>query len=100
MKQRRFQAEAWQKLLDEASFASEYIYQGEVEVIEYSWLHQPLKQALKSLFILSSKKKAVQRIPIVGVAVAASANYQIPKKVGEFALRFYQKRGMAESQEQ
>ncbi|SDN04770.1 EcsC family protein [Sediminibacillus halophilus] len=89
---RRMQWNAWQSLLTETRSASDYMYQGNDELVDDKWLHEPIKQAVKSLLILKVRKKVVQGIPLLGIAAGAAWNYRLAKRVGEFSLRYYQKR--------
>ncbi|QTN00081.1 EcsC family protein [Sediminibacillus dalangtanensis] len=89
---RRLQWKAWQSLLTETKSAADYMYQGNDELVDEKWLHQPIKQAIKSLLILTARKKVVQGIPLLGIATGAVWNYRLAKRVGEFSLRYYQKR--------
>ncbi|WP_053218908.1 EcsC family protein [Virgibacillus senegalensis] len=83
---------AWQVLLEETKDATGYVYEGSDMLVDEKWLRYPLKQAAKSLFILSAKRKIVQGIPLLGMTTGAALNYRLSKRVGEFALRYYQKR--------
>lgn len=94
---KRLQKQAWDKLFEELGESeSTYIYDGAEELTDQSWLDQPLKQIFKSLFIHMFRKKLLQGIPVVSVAIGAAGNYHLTKQVADFSLRFYQKRYLVE----
>ncbi|WP_371068764.1 EcsC family protein [Sediminibacillus sp. JSM 1682029] len=89
---KRMQWEAWQNLLSETKSAADYMYQGNDELVDENWLQQPIKQVVKSLLILTARRKVVQGVPLLGIAAGAAWNYRLARRVGEFSLRYYQKR--------
>ncbi|QSS99240.1 EcsC family protein [Pontibacillus sp. ALD_SL1] len=96
---KRLQKEAWEELKVELSnHTSPFIYEGDEKLTDETWLEQPMKQGMKSLFILMFRKKIIQGLPLVSMVIGANANYQLTKQVTSFALRFYQYRHITEYQ--
>lgn len=90
---KRMQARAWRELMEELDDQEHpYIYEGNDQLTNEKWLDQPIKQGLKSLFILMFRKKIFQGLPFISIAIGAYSNYHLTKRVTEFALRFYQYR--------
>ncbi|MCP3033531.1 EcsC family protein [Halobacillus sp. A1] len=97
---KRMQAKAWDELIEEIGTNSlPFIYEGDDRLTESTWIEQPLKQVFKSLFILMFRKKLFQGIPLVSVAIGAQSNYNLTKRVSEFATKFYQYRHLMEKGE-
>ncbi|WP_181349860.1 EcsC family protein [Thalassobacillus sp. CUG 92003] len=97
---KRLQAAAWEGLVREIEQQSHaYIYEGAEEITDESWLDQPLKQAIKSMFILMFRRKIFQSLPIISMGIGAVFNYQLTRQVTEFSLRFYQYRYILEKGE-
>lgn len=97
---KRLQKGAWDQLKEELNhYSSPFIYAGEDALTDETWLEQPLKQSMKSMFILMFRKKMIQGLPIVSMVVGATLNYQLTRQVTEFALRFYQYRYLLEQGE-
>ncbi|MYL34114.1 EcsC family protein [Pontibacillus yanchengensis] len=97
---KRLQKGAWDDLKKELEHhTSPFIYEGEDEFTDETWLEQPFKQGMKSLFILTFRKKLIQGMPIVSMVIGATLNYQLTRQVTDFALRFYQYRYLVEQGE-
>ncbi len=95
----RLQGAAWEKLINDVrNHTSSYIYEGGDELTGVQWMEQPLKQAYKTLFILMFRKKLIQGIPLVSVAIGAQSNYNLTKKISQFATKFYQYRHLIEQE--
>lgn len=62
------------------------------------WLEQPLRQILKAVTILLLKNKTVQGIPFISMAIGAGVNYQLTRKVTDFAHKYYQIRYLMEKE--
>jgi hypothetical protein len=88
----RLQMDGWDELKSELSNAHDYLFEGNEKLTDVSWLEQPLKQALKGLAILVFRRKFLQGIPLVSMAIGAGSNYFLTRKVTEFAQKYYQMR--------
>ncbi len=75
-----------------------YFYEGNEELANITWLDQLFKQLLKGMAIVLFRKKMIQGIPFVSMALGAGANYQFTKKVTEFAHKYYQARYLIEKE--
>lgn len=94
---KRMQAEGWAGLLGELeSEGDPFFYEGSEDVFDQTWMDLPLKQVMKGLFILFFRKKLIQGIPLAGVAIGAGMNYQLTRKVTDFANHFYLYRHLKE----
>ncbi|WP_042354798.1 EcsC family protein [Bacillus rubiinfantis] len=69
-----------------------YFYEGKEEITDISWINQPFKQLLKAIVIMLFRKKLIQGIPLVGMAIGAGTNYQLTRKVTNIAHKYYQLR--------
>lgn len=96
----RFQQYAWNELLEELEHGefAPFFYEGEEEVLESSSLQIILKQILKTLLLSALRRKLIQGIPLIGIAVGSGMNYRLTRTVTEFAHRFYQMRYLLEKQ--
>ena len=89
----RLQGKAWSDLLDELQDVNEhYFYEGNEELADVTWMEQPIKQLFKAMAIFIFRKKSIQGIPFISMAIGAGANYQLTRKVTEFAHHYYQMR--------
>ncbi|MED3561826.1 EcsC family protein [Bacillus xiapuensis] len=96
----RIQKNGWAALMNELDGNDEfYFYQGKEEITDITWLEQPVQQFLKALVIALFRKKLVQGIPLVSMAIGAGANYQLTRKVTEVAHKYYQLRYLKEKEE-
>jgi hypothetical protein len=90
---KRLQKYGWEELLQDLEANEDtYFYEGKDELTNISWLEQPLKHILKAIAIMTFRKKKLQGLPIVSIAIGAGSNYQLTRKVSEFAHKFYQYR--------
>ena len=96
----RLQGEGWTLLMEELEDHEDfYFYQGNEEVTDITWLEQPVQQLMKALVITLFRKKMIQGIPLVSMAIGAGANYQLTRKVTEVAHKYYQLRYLREKEE-
>lgn len=96
----RIQKEGWVTLIDEMDGDGDhYFYEGKEEITDITWLEQPIQQILKAMVITLFRKKAIQGIPIVSMAIGAGANYQLTRKVTDLANKYYQLRYLKEKRE-
>ncbi|WP_100373764.1 EcsC family protein [Bacillus sp. FJAT-45037] len=93
-----FQAHHWDKLWSdlEGHNVEDVFYGGEGEVIEPEWLQHFVRQIAKSFVITMLRKKMIQGLPLIGMAVGAGLNYRLSQQVIEVAHKFYQKRLLIE----
>lgn len=95
----RIKKSGWNMLIEEFKKHKErYFYEGSEKIIDITWLEQPLEQLLKALVIILLRKKVVSGIPIISMAVGAGANYQLTRKVTEFAHNYYLLRYLLEKE--
>ncbi|HEY2421122.1 MAG TPA: EcsC family protein [Neobacillus sp.] len=89
----RLQKEGWIALIAELDEGVEhYFYDGKEEITDSTWLEQPVQQLLKAMVITLFRKKTIQGIPLVSIAIGAGANYQLTRKVTDVAHKYYQLR--------
>jgi hypothetical protein len=96
----KVQKAGWQSLRNELADKSErYFYEGSEQITDMTWMEQPLQQIFKAMVILLFKKKKIQGIPLFSMAIGAASNYQLTRKVTEFAHHYYQLRYLQEKEE-
>jgi len=96
----RIQKEGWASLIAELEQQEElYFYEGNEEISDISWLEQPIQQLFKAMVIMLFRKKAIQGIPLVSMAIGAATNYQLTRKVTDFAHKYYQLRYLKDKEE-
>lgn len=96
----RMQGQGWDQLMNELQSTDDtYFYEGEDEVTDPTWIEQPLRQILKALTILIFKNKTLQGIPFVSMAIGAGMNYQLTRRVTDFAHKYYQMRYLLEKEQ-
>lgn len=95
----RLQKDSWALLMEELNQEGEYFYEGKEEITDITWLDQPIKQLLKAVVISVFRKKVIQGIPLVSMAIGAGANYQLTRKVTNIAHNYYQHRYLREKEE-
>ena len=89
----RLQKQAWEELLLDIEEANgDYFYEGNEEITNSAWMDLPLKQLFKAISIIMLKKKTIGNIPLFSMAIGAGTNYQLTKKVTNFAHKYYQMR--------
>lgn len=95
----RNQKESWKALTDELAVKYDrYFYEGNEQITDISWMELLIQQILKALIIIMFKKKVIQGIPLVSMAIGAANNYQLTRKVTEFAHKYYQLRYLKEKE--
>jgi hypothetical protein len=94
----RMQVHPWEELKQDIGKHRDYFYEGKEELTDISWMEQPLKQIFKSIAILFFKNKTFQGIPLLSMAIGAGANYQLTRKVTDFAHSYYQLRYLVEKE--
>lgn len=89
----RLQRDAWQELVSNIKKTNDhYFYDGKEELANVAWMEQLMKQLLKGLAIVLFRKKIIQGIPMISMAIGAGANYKLTRKVTEFTHKYYQMR--------
>ncbi|WP_179298860.1 EcsC family protein [Evansella halocellulosilytica] len=93
--------QAWDQLINEVSASGEQFmfYEGEEDVTTQAWLQKPLHNIAKLVFLSFARKKVIQGIPVLGIALGATMNYQFSYLISESAHMFYQKRLLLERKE-
>lgn len=90
---KRLEKYGWESLMKELEETSDmYFYEGEDRLTDITWLEQPIKQLCKLLVIMIAKKRTIQGVPLISMMIGANANYQLTRKVTEFAHKYYQLR--------
>ncbi|WP_059171399.1 EcsC family protein [Bacillus sp. FJAT-27445] len=96
----RLQGESWEELLDELKGERDrYFYEGDDQLTDSSWLEMPMRQLLKGAVIALFRKKMVQGIPLVSMAVGSLTNYQLTRRVTEFSHHYYRLRYLTDKEE-
>ncbi|WML45657.1 EcsC family protein [Neobacillus sp. PS3-40] len=88
----RFQKEGWNTLMDELEGYDRYFYNGEEDITDFAWVEPLVQQLVKAMVIIMFRKRIIQGIPFVSVAIGAGANVRFTKNVTEFAHKYYQLR--------
>jgi hypothetical protein len=86
----RLQNEGWEELKSEVHNGHDYLFEGNEKLTDVSWIEQPIKQLLKAMAIMTFRKKFLQGIPLVSMAIGAGSNYFLTRKVTDFAQKYYQ----------
>ena len=101
MMPKRLQGVAWGNLIEEVKTKEDdFFYVGNEELTNTSWLEQPLKQVLKSVAITMFRNKKFQGLPLISMVIGAGTNYEMTRKISEFAQKFYQYRYLYEKKMQ
>ncbi|MCL7747802.1 EcsC family protein [Halalkalibacter alkaliphilus] len=93
-----YQANEWDKLLNEVENQERdhVFYSGDDAIMQDAIFEQLTKQLVKSFVITMLKKKLIQGVPLVGMAVGAGMNYRFSQQVIDVGQHFYQKRRLIE----
>ncbi len=96
------QERAWRELEQEVKQeqAHPYFYEGPEGIADANWLQGPMKQIMKGTVLMMLRKKMIQGIPILGIAIGAAVNYRFTRSVSEIAHKFYEKRFLNELREE
>lgn len=95
----RLQKEGWSVLMSDLEETKErYFYEGEEELADITWLEHPIKQLVKAMVISLFRKKVIQGIPLISMAIGAGVNYQFTRNVTEFTHKYYQYRYLKEKE--
>ncbi|KHF39299.1 EcsC family protein [Halalkalibacter okhensis] len=93
-----YQANEWDKLINEVEEQDRdhVFYSGDDAIMQDAIFEQLTKQLVKAFVITMFKKKLIQGVPLVGMAVGAGMNYRFSQQVIEVGQHFYQKRRLLE----
>ncbi|WP_335872215.1 EcsC family protein [Bacillus sp. 2205SS5-2] len=96
---KRLKGYGWEGLVEDLNQNEKYFFDGQETFTDYSWLEGPLKQLTKGVAISLFRKKKWSGLPLLSMAIGAGANYQLSRKVTDFAERYYQYRYLNEKKE-
>ncbi|WP_210364920.1 EcsC family protein [Bacillus sp. REN3] len=89
----RLQSTGWAELKGDLEQEGDYyFYEGNDELADVTWLEQPIKQLFKAMAILMFRRRKLQGLPVISIAIGAGTNYQLTRRVTEFAHKYYQMR--------
>lgn len=88
----RLQSTAWEELISDLHNENEYFYEGKEEITDITWIDKPMMQVFKGMAIFMFRRKLIKGIPFISMAIGATTNYQLTRKVTEFANKYYQYR--------
>lgn len=95
----RLKRHGWEELKKEFLYSEErYFYEGNEELANIAWIEQLLKQGLKGLAIILLRRKTIQEVPLISMAIGAGMNYQLTRTVTDFAHKYYQMRYILEKE--
>ncbi|MFS0864544.1 EcsC family protein [Fredinandcohnia sp. 179-A 10B2 NHS] len=96
---KRMRYQGWNTLVDDIDNSyNQFIYEGTEELTNETWLELPLKHILKAVTISLLRKKVIQGVPLIGMAIGAGMNYQLTRQVSEFAHNYYRLRFLKEKE--
>lgn len=96
----RLQGESWEQLLDELKGERDrYFYEGNDQLTDSSWLEMPMRQLFKGAVIALFRKRMIQGVPLVSMAIGAVSNYQLTRRVTEFSHNYYRLRYLMDREE-
>lgn len=96
----RLQGESWEQLLEELKGERDrYFYEGNDQLTDSSWLEMPMRQLFKGAVIALFRKRMVQGVPLVSMAIGAVSNYQLTRRVTEFSHNYYRLRYLMDREE-
>ncbi|MCM3179592.1 EcsC family protein [Cytobacillus horneckiae] len=97
----RLQGRAWEDLMEDLDRHEDlYFYEGKEDLTDGTWLEQPIKQLLKAVAIIMLRKKSIQGMPLISMAIGAGSNNQLTRRVTDFAHKYYQFRYLANKGEE
>lgn len=89
----RMQASSWAQLMEELEGERDrYFYEGNDKLTDSTWLEQPIRQLFKAMVIALFRKKMIQGLPLVSMAVGSVSNYQLTRRVTDFSHNYYRLR--------
>ncbi|MEI5905467.1 EcsC family protein [Bacillus spongiae] len=94
----RLKAYGWEELITDLNKKETYFFEENDTLTDHSWLEGPIKQLMKGLAISMFRKKRWSGLPLLSMAIGAGVNYQLSRKVTDFAEKYYQYRYLHEKQ--
>ncbi len=81
----------WEDLMEDIQKDDQQFYYDVPDrITEPIWIDEPLKQLLKTAFILMFSKRKISGVPFISIMIGAGVNYQTTRKVTRFAIKYYQ----------
>ncbi|GIN58837.1 hypothetical protein J8TS2_31560 [Lederbergia ruris] len=81
----------WEDLMEDIQKDDQQFYYDVPDrITEPIWIDEPLKQLLKTTFILLFSKQKISGVPFISIMIGAGVNYQTTRKITRFALKYYQ----------
>ncbi|RDI44273.1 EcsC family protein [Falsibacillus pallidus] len=94
----RMKSHGWEELKQQAKESYDYFYSGNEQLTNNTWLDEPLKQVIKAMFIQLFRKRLISGLPFISMAIGASVNYQVMRKVTTFSEKYYQFRYLTDKE--
>ncbi|WP_099351992.1 EcsC family protein [Fredinandcohnia onubensis] len=97
---KRMRFQGWEELTQGAdgSNQNQYFYNGSEDLTDETWLELPLKHIVKAVAISVLRKRMIQGIPLVSMAIGAGMNYQLTRQVSDYAHNYYRLRFLKEKE--
>ncbi|WP_099362175.1 EcsC family protein [Fredinandcohnia onubensis] len=97
---KRMRFQGWEELTQGAdrSTQNQYFYNGSEDLTDETWLELPLKHIVKAVAISVLRKRMIQGIPLVSMAIGAGMNYQLTRQVSDYAHNYYRLRFLKEKE--
>ncbi|MFT4414991.1 EcsC family protein [Fredinandcohnia humi] len=97
---KRMRYHGWEALIEEidGTYQNQFIYEGSEELTNETWLEFPLKHIIKAITISLLRKKVIQKVPLISMAIGAGMNYQLTRQISEFAHNYYRLRFLKEKE--
>jgi hypothetical protein len=91
---KRMRFQGWEELTQGADgyTQNQYFYNGSEDLTDETWLELPLKHIVKAVAISVLRKRMIQGIPLVSMAIGAGMNYQLTRQVSDYAHNYYRLR--------
>lgn len=97
---KRMRFQGWEELTQGAAgyTQNQYFYNGSEDLTDETWLELPLKHIVKAVAISVLRKRMIQGIPLVSMAIGAGMNYQLTRQVSDYAHNYYRLRFLKEKE--
>ncbi len=97
---KRMRYQGWDAITQDADVSNlnQYFYNGSDELTDETWLELPLKHIVKAVAISVLRKRMIQGIPLISMAIGAGMNYQLTRQVSDFAHNYYRFRFLMEKE--
>ncbi len=97
---KRMRFQGWEELTQgtDGSNQNQYFYNGSEDLTDETWLEFPLKHIVKAVAISVLRKRMIQGIPLVSMAIGAGMNYQLTRQVSDYAHNYYRLRFLKEKE--